>query len=83
MKKWASNLAGGALLSEKMKAERFNFGKEGYGFCVESIHYKSDIWIGHPVQFPGTIRKSGVILPKKSPKVSIQIPRMNGQLRHC
>lgn len=53
MKKWASYLAGGALLSEKTKAERFNFGKEGYGFCVESIHYKSDLWIGHPGSIPG------------------------------
>jgi len=47
MKIWAKAVANGTLLSEKMKAERFNF-LDGYGFCVE----KAGDWIGHP----GTIR---------------------------
>lgn len=53
MKKWAPLLANGALLSETMKTERFNFGSHNYGFCVESINYKNDHWIGHPGTIPG------------------------------
>jgi D-alanyl-D-alanine carboxypeptidase len=53
MKKWAPLLANGALLSATMKAERFNFGTDNYGFCVESISYKNDLWIGHPGSIPG------------------------------
>jgi len=47
MKIWAEADANGALLSEKMKAERFNF-RDDYGFCLE----KAGDWVGHP----GTIR---------------------------
>jgi len=47
MKIWAKAVANGTLLSDKMKAERFNF-LDGYGFCV----MKAGDWIGHP----GTIR---------------------------
>lgn len=53
MKKWAVLLANGTLLSENMKTERFNFGSHNYGFCVESINYKNDHWIGHPGTIPG------------------------------
>lgn len=53
MKKWARYLADGALLSEAMKAERFKFGSDNYGFCVESIRYKNDLWVGHPGTIPG------------------------------
>jgi len=53
MKKWGRLLADGALLSPGMKAERFKFGPERYGFCVESIHYKDDVWVGHPGSIPG------------------------------
>jgi D-alanyl-D-alanine carboxypeptidase len=52
LKKWAPLLANGALLSEAMKAERFKF-NNGYGFCIESIRYKNDLWIGHPGSIPG------------------------------
>lgn len=48
LKKWARHLANGDLLSENMRAEQFNFGSDNYGFCVESIKYKNDRWIGHP-----------------------------------
>jgi D-alanyl-D-alanine carboxypeptidase len=47
MKIWAKADANGALLSDKMKTERFNF-IDGYGFCLE----KAGDWVGHP----GTIR---------------------------
>ncbi len=53
MKNWARYLADGALLSEAMKAERFNFGTDNYGLCLESINYKSDLWVGHPGVIPG------------------------------
>jgi len=53
LKQWAVYLAEGALLSETMKAERFNFGTNDYGFCVESIHYKDEQWVGHPGVIPG------------------------------
>jgi len=53
MKNWAPLLANGVLLSETMKTERFNFGSHNYGFCVESINYKNDQWIGHPGTIPG------------------------------
>lgn len=53
MKKWAPLLANGALLSKTMKAERFDFGTNKYGFCVESVNYKNDHWIGHPGSIPG------------------------------
>ncbi len=53
MKKWAHCLADGALLSETMKAERFKFGTDNYGFCVESVRYKKDLWVGHPGTIPG------------------------------
>jgi D-alanyl-D-alanine carboxypeptidase len=53
MKKWVRHLADGDLLSENMKAELFNFGSNNYGFCVESINYKNDHWIGHPGVIPG------------------------------
>lgn len=53
MKKWGRLLASGALLSQAMKAERFKFGEEGYGFCLECVNYKNDIWVGHPGCIPG------------------------------
>ena len=53
MKQWGRLLADGALLSQAMKNERFNFGADGYGFGVESIHYKNDLWVGHPGSIPG------------------------------
>lgn len=53
LKRWAYHLANGDLLSEKMKAERFDFGTNDYGFCVESSHYKNEQWIGHPGNMPG------------------------------
>ena len=53
MKKWARYLADGALLSEAMKAERFKFSSDNYGFCVELANYKKDLWVGHPGTMPG------------------------------
>ena len=53
MKKWARLLADGALLSEAMKTERFDFGEDRYGFCLESVHYKNDLWVGHPGSITG------------------------------
>ncbi|MBU1370484.1 MAG: beta-lactamase family protein [Bacteroidetes bacterium] len=44
MKKWAKLNAEGVFLSDAMKAERFNFGPEGYGFCMMKAN---DNWIGH------------------------------------
>lgn len=44
MKKWAKMNSGGVFLSDAMKAERFNFGPEGYGFCMMKAN---DNWIGH------------------------------------
>ncbi len=44
MKKWAKLDAEGVFLSDAMKAERFNFGPEGYGFCMMKAN---DNWIGH------------------------------------
>jgi D-alanyl-D-alanine carboxypeptidase len=44
LKIWAKAVADGRLLSEQMKTERFNFGEDHYGFCVE----KAGNWIGHP-----------------------------------
>jgi len=45
MKAWAKLDAEGIFLSDKMKAERFNFGPEGYGFCIERV---GNNWVGHP-----------------------------------
>jgi len=53
MNKWARYLAEGTLLSDAMKTERFNFGPEHYGFCIESIKYKNEKWVGHPGSIPG------------------------------
>jgi D-alanyl-D-alanine carboxypeptidase len=53
LKQWAYYLANGDLLSETMKEERFDFGSNDYGFCVEAIHYKDDEWVGHPGIIPG------------------------------
>jgi len=53
LKQWAVYLAEGALLSETMKTERFKFGTYDYGFCVETIHYKDEHWVGHPGVIPG------------------------------
>jgi len=44
MKKWAPYVAEGSLLSDKMKAERFNWVGNHYGFCV----MKAGNWVGHP-----------------------------------
>jgi len=44
MKKWAMIVAGGLLLSDRMKAERFNWVYDHYGFCV----MKAGNWVGHP-----------------------------------
>ncbi len=52
LKQWAYHLANGSLLSETMKAERFNFNNH-YGFCIQSIRYKNDFWVGHPGSIPG------------------------------
>jgi D-alanyl-D-alanine carboxypeptidase len=53
LKLWAYYLANGDLLSETMKEERFDFGSNDYGFCIEAIHYKDDEWVGHPGIIPG------------------------------
>ncbi len=52
LKQWAYHLAHGALLSETTKAERYNF-KNSYGFCLQSVSYKNDLWVGHPGSIPG------------------------------
>ncbi|MFA5403708.1 MAG: serine hydrolase domain-containing protein [Ignavibacteria bacterium] len=44
LKIWAKAVAEGKLLSEQMKAERFNWIGNHYGFCV----MKAGNWIGHP-----------------------------------
>lgn len=44
MKKWAKIVAEGTLLSEQMKAERFRWINNHYGFCV----MKAEDWVGHP-----------------------------------
>lgn len=44
MKEWAKLNAEGTFLSEEMKAERFNFGPEGYGFCLMKAN---ENWVGH------------------------------------
>ncbi len=44
LKMWAIAVADGRLLSEQMKAERFNWVGNHYGFCV----MKAGNWIGHP-----------------------------------
>ncbi|MFZ4481363.1 MAG: serine hydrolase domain-containing protein [Rhodoferax sp.] len=44
MKLWARAVAEGWLLSEAMKAERFKWINNHYGFCV----MKAGDWIGHP-----------------------------------
>ena len=43
MKKWAAYVAEGSLLSDRMKAERFSWINNHYGFCV----MKDGDWIGH------------------------------------
>lgn len=53
MKVWAKALAKGDLLSDAMKAEQMNFGADGYGFGMERVRYKNDIWVGHPGIIPG------------------------------
>lgn len=53
MKKWSRYLADEPLLSESMKAERFNFGADNYGFCLETVKYKNERWIGHPGTISG------------------------------
>lgn len=53
LKQWAYYLANGNLLSETMQAERFDFSTNDYAFCVESVHYKNEEWIGHPGVMPG------------------------------
>jgi D-alanyl-D-alanine carboxypeptidase len=49
MKKWAKIVAGGYLLSDRMKAERFAWIQNHYGFCV----IKAGNWIGHPGSISG------------------------------
>lgn len=44
MKKWSKIVAGGYLLSDRMKLERFAWIQNHYGFCV----MKAGNWIGHP-----------------------------------
>lgn len=44
LKIWAKALAGGKLLSPAMKAERFTWVQDHYGFCV----MKTGNWVGHP-----------------------------------
>jgi len=44
MKQWAKIVAEGTLLSEQMKAERFKWVDNHYGFCV----MKAGDWVGHP-----------------------------------
>jgi D-alanyl-D-alanine carboxypeptidase len=53
LKNWARYLADGALLSEAMQAERFDFGTNNYGLCMQSINYKDNLWVGHPGTIPG------------------------------
>ena len=43
MKIWARAVADGSLLSERMRAERFKWVDDQYGFCVMKVGY----WIGH------------------------------------
>jgi D-alanyl-D-alanine carboxypeptidase len=74
LKQWAAYLAEGALLSEAMKAERFDFGTNDYGFCVETMHYKDANWVGHPGIMPGyntqvwynQVKKTTVIINSNS-----------------
>jgi D-alanyl-D-alanine carboxypeptidase len=49
MKKWAKIVAGGYLLSDRMKLERFAWIGDHYGFCV----MKAGNWIGHPGSISG------------------------------
>lgn len=49
MKKWSKIVAGGYLLSDRMKAERFAWIQNHYGFCV----IKAGNWIGHPGSISG------------------------------
>lgn len=49
MKKWSKIVAGGHFLSDKMKAERFAWINNHYGFCV----IKAGNWIGHPGSISG------------------------------
>jgi D-alanyl-D-alanine carboxypeptidase len=44
MSRWAKIVASGSMLSERMKAERFNWVYDHYGFCV----MKAGDWVGHP-----------------------------------
>ena len=44
MKTSRAAVTDGRLLSERSKAERFNWVGEHYGFCVMKVGY----WIGHP-----------------------------------
>ena len=66
LKQWVSYLANGDLLSETMKAERFDYGTNNYGFCVESSHYKNEQWIGHPGIMPGYNTQLWYNLAKKT-----------------
>lgn len=49
VKIWVKALAEGQLLSAKMKAERFNWVKDHYGFGVMKVNN----WIGHSGSIPG------------------------------
>jgi D-alanyl-D-alanine carboxypeptidase len=49
MKIWAKALAEGALLSDAMRAERFTWVGNHYGFCVMKVLD----WIGHPGSITG------------------------------
>lgn len=53
MKRWAYHLAEGTLLKESSKTVMFNTGTNNYGFCVESVKFRNDLWIGHPGSIPG------------------------------
>jgi D-alanyl-D-alanine carboxypeptidase len=46
---WAKAMGEGNLLSENMKAERFNWIENHYGFCI----MKTADWVGHAGTMPG------------------------------
>jgi len=49
MKIWAKAVADGSLLSTNMKAERFRWVEDQYGFCVRKIGN----WVGHSGTYDG------------------------------
>ena len=55
MKEWARIVAEGTLLSEQMKAERFKWVDNHYGFCVMKAGYNSHV-------FYNTVKKITIVI---------------------